>query len=1028
MIYTIMSSSTSNNTVDDFKPFFGWDEKGRTFVSALYQGTEYSATNFSKFENLQNTFMHQLLRAANYNLPKGAPQGMQYGSEDIPLDVVNMVIRTALFHREIDQTTTKGTNLGTSFDAYERALTEFLNFKPENDIAFEFINSRSGFNLPALNGTPINSQILSYLAGNVDLYNSGARAANAATFTASTTDQEAMNNIFHQGNGVPLGDYGRTISNFNYILRTLVQCRGGNPQNYNRVGKEPYNPRNGENQYYNRNVGPAYAKASGQLCFMSIFSKDPNRDGVALETNVYEKLMEVLRTAFSDARQQADALDRILQKVEGGLFKGLANTTADIGRRMAATPGVINVADFVKNNPGLFDVLKNNLSTSVDEALRDAFSTVVRIPHTTLQNDYSNQLFKAVHSRWPDLDNDARLFYKAHCVLMGRGNTSVVANRPNAPKKDWVRLADNEIESLLENRNINKDDYRLNLMKASSGSRDTLFKATLPVVPKVGNNKLWYTDSTGAIQSTTNFKEDALGRLYDAVYTNYSTRSVGATGGPNPLRSVDLDGDNAADVFNLPASFKDVEARNGPFNFDYKNLIKNTTKGLQLLSTSRAKEEVDLSKVSIDDFDFLEQDMVTGTFWYKDNNGYYYKDRKGQRVDYQGEEAGNCQYIKGDEAKCRRVMDCLVDGDYKNLHKCLEFLKDKDLWETARVEAAKVDPDTVKLVLKKFGVRAHRIVGEDGQEYRVPMTYEQWMNGVVSNMPPHIKDAITNNPNLTTYIKGLLHVVRENPAIINGPNVRVSRFEEPASEFATQLGISLYKPAPTANNKVNNKINFNLLADSYRNVGMSMNQHYDQSMFAPMMQGYMPAGNVNWVGGQQQQNMLMFGGGKRGQRGGNRGETDSFSRVFFGLKESLAEMGATLHKEDEVRIENAIKKIEKLEKQLSQLFGLFGQFVQIARSTGVPIYDLDKSKSGLVPVLDLDSVRDYSSHTEFVRHSVRELLRNMTMNLDAQTKFGSELYKNVFADIARKLAGDQAVKQSNGPVERDVANWEELTD
>lgn len=118
-------------------------------------------------------------------------------------------------------------------------------------------------------------------------------------------------------------------------------------------------------------------------------------------------------------------------------------------------------------------------------------------------------------------------------------------------------------------------------------------------------------------------------------------------------------------------------------------------------------------------------------------------------------------------AKCDRVIKCIVDGNVNTLNKCLDVLNDHDIWSVATDDIKKIDPEMVRLILRKFDFKGYEEQDQNGVRYVVPMSYEDWEEHIVSYFPTDVQQAILKNTNLQTYLRGINNVCRYNPIILN---------------------------------------------------------------------------------------------------------------------------------------------------------------------------------------------------------------------------------------------------------------------
>ncbi len=686
------------------------------------------------------------------------------------------------------------------------------------------------------------------------------------------------------------------------------------------------------------------------------------------------------------------------------------------------------ISTHVSENANTYvQILKSNIDAVVMSDVRDLLSGM-NIEHTTLSNETAKALFEKIHKRWPELSGEARQFYKSQLMLLSKKGVSKFVTRMTSDASiaeqsmnDWIVLTPAELDNIM-NMTLSAADYdnlRLNIMKSVRGGERSAFEMALPVVPK--GKKLWYTSKNG-IRYTTDYSEHILSDLYRLVYN-------GALAGSD---NVQIGG--AARFENLSNNYASLST--AEFNLNYSVYVCEIMKGQERIAEKRTKPEESKDAGSINDYTWLSAtDYAYGGIWRWDQQkGVYMKNVNGNWVEYGCEkdtDKNNCYgtYLaRGNDQQCRRLIDCLFSGDVTTLHLCLDAIKDADLWTVAEDDVKSVHPDKVRAILHKFGVRAYRETDANGKTYKVPYTYEEWMTKVVNGaMPEDVKKSIKNTPNLLTYIKGLLHVCRKNPSILNKGEPSIVERESTPTYFR-DLNLPKYKIPHATKNK---RDCFKFLAASLRNQQYPQLQVND--MFNNIISGTMS--NVHFSNPYTTVQPTMWGTSQLGggvskiaQSGGNiavlqpglssrisdtsriekslteKSSSSAFEQIYAGLMSGLKDIGVRIHGDDVYRIQNAMLQMTQLEEKLSKLFCILQVFVDVARVHGIPLAGIDRENPRVINLKQIGSRDDLNC---FIIKYIKDIKRNMINNLDVQSAIGVELMQHVYPTYADECSGEK---------------------
>jgi hypothetical protein len=528
---------------------------------------------------------------------------------------------------------------------------------------------------------------------------------------------------------------------------------------------------------------------------------------------------------------------------------------------------------------------------------------------------------------------------------------------------EWTMISVDELKGVnLKEQAIN---YRVNLMKHSVEGKLTTelrFAKCLPVVP-----------TGGKIYGTTGLGEDVAVTV-DSV---------------NILRTIYMDNYKSGAEFNV-----DMVNSTG-FSVVLSKLVSYRTK-----SDEDKREELTVShdsSVSVNDYKFLEDhhDIVSGHRWIWDSEKkQYFRESKagGDTVRVYYDDANlndpkKCYglYLKnGDEKKCRRLIDCLVLSDTDGLIRCLDIIGDGDLFEIAMEDFKKVEPKVALAVLRKFGIL--KIAGK-----RELMSYEKWMNDVVSKMSEEQKKVLKNNTNLLSYIRGLMYIWNNSHGDKDTRNVSRSR-------AAKDMGIrTFYRPTGSYKdekkdrllaslNELRNKNSRHSGILSAYESGLFNNVHAVSSItgsrFAPML-----------VGGSSTAK-AMCGEKNSDSCSGN------YRSMVESIKNGLENIGMPLSEKDKQRLTNSITTAEKREKRIEDLMSAFKSMISIARE-----HNLDYSGSKVQSSIRLEEVSDMDQLGQFLKMHIAKTKAAIKEQMETQMEGKDNIVNTLIHILSRTHMG-----------------------
>jgi len=471
----------------------------------------------------------------------------------------------------------------------------------------------------------------------------------------------------------------------------------------------------------------------------------------------------------------------------------------------------------------------------------------------------------------------------------------------------------------------------------------------------------------------------------------------------------------------------DIDKRSKePFNFDYGKYLSAVIKREdENVVKQLAHGPAGPADLSLDHYPLLNvADMAYGKVWsYDHQTQQYSREENGRKIQYDEAQSSNPEtcyatYLGGvvngqrNAEGCKRVINCIADGDPKSLSRCLNVLGDKDLWKIASDDALKVGPEKVRLVLRKFGIKGHIQEDSNGKQFKVPMSYDEWIKDVVNNRSvmsdPNVSKTITNNRPLINYIQGLLNACRNNHSILNKHNPSVIAREN-VPQYMRDLSMQKYKiPVGTS------KVAFEYFAESLRNSVYPKNVNND--LYNPIISGSMS--NVAFFSPYSTSAPGMMGGGfdsvvqpglpssgtntAHQFRALKNGSGSTFKSLFQRITNSLNDVGLSMHPDDRDRIKNAIRQVEKYEDQLAKLCIILNTLVKLARAYGISFDNIDKNTPKHI---DLSKINSFDDLSQFIREYVKDITKNMVSNVNIQQSINYDLMNKVYSRFASDCAG-----------------------
>jgi len=750
---------------------------GESLATGLFMEANYHGGNFSAPLNTERepqlmfgTSIESIMLAKNYD--QSVRQNMD--ANDVHNQYVDFIVRTALFHREIDNPTTMGSGLDTIRKSLEDATSELLSNKLTS---FE--------NQGVLNKLLESNAWITSQGDKITLKDIG--------ISSNTSMYEYVNAVIlllllsiSNGTLVPPDRLPKTDEELKKALVLFPNIDFDKPDKGSFRKALTF-------LLGNCDTSGDMSDALGNFCLVSFL--DSSKTSTSAAKNIEEILK---RNNNANKNDVLSTLNNVLISVFLGHVMRLFPQMGGLAGFYDNYHKLLNVNDkktFVKtilmkinSNTNLENQLKVDVVNELYAKIRGLMNTQINQNYTTvINNEYANNLFENVFVNWPKLHTQAREFYRQHLRIFRK----IGSTRDNASTETgWEDIKD-RVDDNNFIRNLDRASIRINIMKLQEGSADVLFGKTLPFLP-IGGEKsihgLWYTDENGSIRHlpAASLSVTALQDIYKCVYMN-TTCTIGTN------------------VVKFYKTYEKVKRNVKDFDVNDIEVIKNFIKSRK---AEIVPHQYNVTKPSFSDL--YVEDMTTRVIYSRDENGLYRFDSNGQKMSYSYDniKTDNCagSNLGGDQVQCSKfVRDCLLSGDKNSLSNCLAQLSNESLFTVGVKEFDNVDPNVAIQILRTFGVRQvirkHPTLGEYGE----PQTFESWKESVLSTLSQNLRDTITKNVKLCDYLKGVISFVTMNPAILNkhmrSNPVTASLADQPIEDaYIKALGKTMWtNPIPDTN-------------------------------------------------------------------------------------------------------------------------------------------------------------------------------------------------------------------------------------
>lgn len=972
--------------------FCGGSQATGLFMEANYHGGIYTKPlNTQKDPNLlYGTSLENIMFAKNYN-QSSKVAGMS--EDDVHHQYVDFIVRTALFHREIDNPTTLGSGLNTIREILKEGVDKLLEAK-----------------LSTLN-----------LEGTLD------GLLNSRGWIRTTKRERIAQAVEAQPVSLAELEINQNSSFYNYINAVLLLLLLGIspivplptenlPQNADQLSKQktvipemydgdidyPQTPLDLDRHQFKTQLkyilgncskknGRVRSGALGNLCVSSFLQNN---------TTVATKLDEIL-TRNGNPNKKNEILEKIndkllrfmieyameMYKILGGL--GKIYDTYHRGDPASKLTYLKQLVKTINSRQDMAQSLKSAILDKTYEVIRPELNSSLVDNYTNVDaNDHAKKMFENVFLNWTNLDSSAREFYRTHLHLFRLvGN---VRGDQMENSNGWEDIGDRVgNEAFL--KTLDKNKVRINLMKVREGAVDVLFGKTLPFLP-MNINKVWYTNaSSGAPTSLDvhDLEETFFQQLYSCVYNNTECNFNGQR-------------------LNLPRTFREVESKNKDFDINDILVVKNFVS---------ARKQVGLNNPSQSHHSFDElfvEDMVTRVVYKRSVDGeLVHIGESGELKPYTIDEISvdNClgTRLKGDRMQCSRlVRECLLSGNKDQLNECIGQMRMANMFEVAQSEISKSDPNVAVQILRTFGVG--RVVKKDPilGEIWIPQTFDHWKETTLNELRPALREAILTDTKLCDYLKGVIAFITMNPAILNKgvkQENKVSLADQQLNDpYLNALGKNLFiNPTPASQEAKLFSSKMLIKSIQYPQLATSSNAHITNPFNnVTNVNGVvaLPAINTLRGGASSYENSVM----RKIKKNGSTSQL--IKTIMENLFEEMKQGGIPLNSADVARINDGINKLAHGEEKLGKYYGMLRALTDLAlffKASGCSVQQNVELKE-----LSLDDIKSRSQTLEYLYQNIGTIQNCIGEGIDKQNAKCKELI-NYYEILVNNVAGSDKV-------------------
>jgi hypothetical protein len=973
-----MSDQNFNQSI---KHFCGESKATGLFMEANYHGNNYTIpfNTPNEPELLYGKSLENIMFAKNYK-QSAKQNGM--ADNDVHNQYIDFIVRTALFHRELDNPTLVGSGLESIRNSLKEGLDAQLLEKLRDLKGVGNLNSlldsrawiEESVGGKGVATTQINNVTLRSVGINEN--SSFYEYLNAViVFLSLSILEDDVTGDF------PVNEYDVETADVLFPMRL-----------HSRKGSKSSKAANAIDQFKNvlRKVAGACDTAGnlgtndifGNLCLVSKFNGSS-------PTNASQNIDALLAKSKSGT-SKAMLMGIMMNKMVRELLNYSMLLHRELGGLSSLIPNYFNLPDdaskiqMIKrilkqlaDNKNLEESLKMNLLAAMFDVVKGTINAKSNDLFTTLdKNSHAMKLFEDVFLNWQNLNRDAREFYRVHLHIF-RQVGSVLGQSPALPSSQngWEDIGD-RVEDANFLRSLQRNEIRINLMKERAGSADVLFGKTLPFLPVSGQKavrNVWYTPAGSNVPQSiqaNNLTETFLQDLYSCVYNGRKCVFNGIT-------------------LILPSNFSQVESNTSEFDIEDILVIKN-------FISSRKQASLAPQQPVNQSFDALfVEDMVSHVVYRRNSEGNLYRIENGTKVPYSVDEISidNCvgSRLGGDKLQCSRlVRECLMSGDKDALNNCIGSLRDANMFNVAQSECEHVDPHVAIQILRTFGVG--RVITKDPifGEISAPQSFEHWKEKTVSGLKPALREAILTDNKLCDYLKGIIAFVTMNPAILNkhiSQDNKASLANQPIDDpYITSLKKTMYiNPYQSEQEKKLFTAQTLTKLVKYPQISVTSPAHLTN-----------PFNNVTYGGnaiGVPAYHSLSGGASSREESVMRKLKRDGptsqlIETLMDNLFEEMKNGGIPLNEVDHARIKDGIRKLAHGEQKLAKYYSMLRALTDLAlffKSSGCVPGD------GEVRELSLETIKNRSDTLAYLYQNIGDVQNCISDGIDKQNSKCKEL-------------------------------------
>ena len=519
--------------------------------------------------------------------------------------------------------------------------------------------------------------------------------------------------------------------------------------------------------------------------------------------------------------------------------------------------------------------------------------------HKTI-NNLKTQILEA----YGNCNSDAKTFFNTHILGLNSSAKRVDLNKTGMV--DSIKLTNFKTYGTVEG-----DD-------TSGSTKDTMFSLTLPKLPK------------GCItENGEQLDENELRKLYSREF-----------------------GDEVSKVNSQEAGNR---KQRGGVMVDGWDLVREFVQKLML----SAKSELSNAHA---DTPLGVHDLATGLTYKMNKDGKLVRVVDGEEVEVKDDEVSDPKTSYSTHIKDpNTVYQCLLSGDKRALHRCIDKFKASDMFDVAEEELKKVHPTVVKKLLDTF----HVSYDSKDIEHNT-----MWLGGIRSRLVASLGEddgedvynKLVSNKHLLNYISGLISLVNKNKAILQGSrkNGKSTLSDMEGKKFVKDNQLKyFYKPdVSSADVLLPNYLDS--FSTQLRNI--SQNQNFTNLFrlggVVPGMGGMSPFG---------------LGGGKKKMVGGGKCDTvDNMRKIYETIIKSLERKGKTLVDADKQRINQAFAQLEKNNNDLDKYIKDLAAFVRLSDAVDIGLGEVSLK---MVEDLSQKNISGYKSTVSNLEGCVSRITR-----------------------------------------------------